>query len=71
MNPKTLGKIDNDDQEPWKVPLREFIEHLYEKRLGKTQPDVVLTIEEVIRRDAEKKVSQARGEIVASPERGD
>ncbi len=55
MNPKGLGKIDNHDQEPWKMPLREFIEHLYLKRFGKTRPDVVLSIEDKIRRDEEKK----------------
>jgi len=26
MNSKKLGKIDNHGQEPWKAPLREFIE---------------------------------------------
>ena len=55
MNPKTLGKIDNHKQEPWKAPLPAFIEYLYEKRFGKTRPDTVLTIEEVIRHDEEKK----------------
>ena len=28
LNPKRLGVIDNHDQEAWKVPLPEFIEHL-------------------------------------------
>jgi len=46
MNPKTLGKIDNHRQEPWKAPLPEFIEELYLKRFGKSRPDQVLTIEE-------------------------
>lgn len=55
MNPKKLGKIDNHDQEPWKMPLRHFIEHLYEKRFGKTRPDAVVSIEEKVRLDAEKK----------------
>jgi len=32
MNPKKFGKIDNHDQEPWEMPLRHFIEHLYFKR---------------------------------------
>ena len=44
MNPKRLGKIDNDDQEPWKLPLPRFIEALYEKRFGKTRPEVVLSM---------------------------
>jgi hypothetical protein len=32
MNPKKLGKIDNHKQEPWKLPLPQFIERLYFKR---------------------------------------
>ena len=55
MNPKTLGKIDNHGQEPWKMPLKDFIEHLYFKRFGKTHPEVVMSIEDKIRLDAEKK----------------
>ena len=38
MNPKKLGKLDNHDQEPWKLPLREFIGKLYFKRFGKGRP---------------------------------
>jgi hypothetical protein len=55
MNPKKLGKLDNHKQEPWKMPLPEFIQHLYFKRFGKERPDIVYTIEEKIRRDGEKK----------------
>lgn len=25
MNPRQLGKLDNHDQEPWKLPLPAFI----------------------------------------------
>jgi len=35
MNPTKLGKLDNHRQEPWKLPLPEFIEALYEKRFGR------------------------------------
>lgn len=38
MNPRKLGKKDNHDQEPWKMPLRHYIEHLYYKRFGKDRP---------------------------------
>ena len=55
MNPKKLGKLDNHDQEPWKMPLRLYIEHLYFKRFGKERPDVVLSIEEKVRGAEEKK----------------
>ena len=54
MNPKKLGKLDNHRQEPWKVPLPQFIEHLYVKRFGKQRPDVVVSIEERARTDADK-----------------
>ena len=55
LNPKKLGKIDNHDQEPWKMPLAQFIEHLYSKRFGRNRPEIVLSIEEKIRRDEKKK----------------
>jgi hypothetical protein len=58
MNPKRLGKIDNADLEPWKAPLPRFIEDLYEKRFGKTRPDVVLTMEERARSEARKKAAR-------------
>lgn len=45
MNPKKLGKLNNHDQEPWKAPLPQFIEHLYVKRFGKARPDVVMSVE--------------------------
>lgn len=58
MNPKKLGKIDNHHQEPWKLPLPEFLEHLYEKSFGKTRPDIVVPIEEIARRQEKKKAAK-------------
>jgi hypothetical protein len=55
MNPAKLGKIDNHKQEPWKLPLPQFIEELYFKRFGKASPEAVLSIEERWRREAAKK----------------
>ncbi len=51
MNPKKLGQKDNHRQEPWKMPLRQFIEHLYLKRFGKDRPDSVMSIEDRVRRE--------------------
>jgi hypothetical protein len=28
LNPEKLGKLANEDQEPWKMPLPQFIGHL-------------------------------------------
>src|SRR3979411_145412 len=46
MNPRRLGKLDNHDQEPWKAPLPQFIEHLYFKNFGRERPEIVMSIEE-------------------------
>ena len=48
MNPKKLGKIANHRQEPWKLPLPQFIEHCYEKRFGVQRPKDVRSIEEKV-----------------------
>src|SRR5712692_4255031 len=55
MNPAKLGKIDNHEQEPWKLPLPQFIEELYFRRFGKTSPDTVLSVEVRCRIQAAKK----------------
>jgi hypothetical protein len=58
MNPRSLGSLDNHRQEPWKAPLPEFIEHLYEKRFGRARPEEVLSIEECAKRHAAKKANR-------------
>jgi len=70
MNPRKLGSLDNHKQEPWKAPLPVFIEQIYLKRFGKTQPDRVISIEkraqEMATRKAEKPERRQRGK--KSPE---
>ena len=58
MNPRKLGKLDNANQEPWKLPLPAFIESLYWKRYGKDRPDVVYSIEERARNIEQKKAAR-------------
>ncbi len=55
MNPAKLGKIDNHKQEPWKLPLPQFIEELYLTRFGRSVPDTTMSIEERVRTDRQKK----------------
>ena len=64
LNPKKFGKLDNHDQEPWKAPLPEFIEHLYFKRFGKERPDVVLSIEERFRKEEAKKAAKREKKLL-------
>lgn len=65
MNPRKLGKLDNHDQEPWKMPLCEYIEHLYFKRFGKERPDVVHSIEEKVSLDEAKKARRREARLKA------
>jgi hypothetical protein len=55
MNPKKFGKLDNSDQERWKMLLPEYIESLYLRRFNKEKPDVVLSIEDRARLQKQKK----------------
>jgi hypothetical protein len=58
MNPTKLGKLDNHHQEAWKLPLPQFIEHLYSKRFGKERPAAVVSIEERFRRETAKRAAK-------------
>src|SRR6202022_4141923 len=55
LNPKKFGSLANERQEPWKRPLGEFIEYIYFKRFGKTQPTSLLSIEEQAEEKRERK----------------
>lgn len=46
LNPKKFGGLANTRQEPWKMPLPEFIEELYFKRFGKKQPEIVKQLDQ-------------------------
>ncbi len=48
MNPKKLGSLANEKQEPWKAPLPDFIGHCYEKRFSRSSPDNVRSLEQSI-----------------------
>jgi hypothetical protein len=58
MNPRKLGGLANDRQEPWKAPLPIFIESIYQKRFGKARPDRVLSIEDRVREITAKKAER-------------
>ena len=62
MNPKKFGSLSNHKQEPWKVPLPQFIEECYYKRFKKESPDNVISIEnrikEINRKKEEKRIAK-------------
>jgi len=45
LNPKKFGSLSANPHEPWKVPLGQFIEEIYEKRFKRERPVVVVSIE--------------------------
>ena len=51
MNPKKLGSLVNERQEPWKAPLSEFIARCYLKRFGRPEPKQVRSLEQLIEAD--------------------
>ena len=58
LNPKKFGKLANQDQEPWKMPLPQYIEHLYRKHFKKDRPEAVISIEEKFESDQRKKLEK-------------
>ena len=67
LNPKKFGGLANYKQEPWKVPLPEYIEHLYEKHFKKTQPDDIRSIEVKLKEKAKRKETR-RAESLTTAE---
>src|SRR5580700_10428334 len=63
MNPRKLGSLADQGQEPWKLPLPEFIVECYRKSFGRSEPEHVRSLEEVVqaeeRRRKEKQTRKA------------
>lgn len=55
LNPKKFGGLANHKQEPWKLPLPDYIGELYFKRFNKKGPDIVRSIEQMVKDKAERK----------------
>jgi len=55
LNPKKFGGLANTKQEPWKLPLPEYIEELYIKHFKRSRPDSVRSIEQMVRDYRRKK----------------
>ena len=72
MNPKKLGGMANHRQEPWKVPLPQYIEELYLRRFKKERPDNVRSIEQIMadraRKQAERKECKYQQRGATHPE---
>lgn len=47
LSPKRFAKYADRENQPWKLPLTQFIEAQYLKQFGKERPDEVKTMEEI------------------------
>lgn len=68
LNPKKFGSLANHKQEPWKEPLPEFIESIYQKRFKKDRPDVVRSVEQVVK-DKKRKQAERKALKQEQPDR--
>ena len=48
VNPRKLGSLTDEGQEPWKLPLPEFIVECYRESFGRSEPEHVRSLEEVV-----------------------
>ena len=55
LNPKKFDKLANHHQEPWKEPLPQFIETLYQKRFSSAQPEDIKSVEQGFRLQQQKR----------------
>jgi len=61
LNPKKFGSLSNTKQQPWKLPLPEFIEEIYFKHFKKRVPGNVKSIEQMVKDKARKKAEKKAG----------
>ena len=55
MNPRKLGSLADGGQEPWKLPLPEFIVECYRKSFGRSEPEHVRSLEEVVQAEEKRR----------------
>ena len=64
LNPDKLGKIDNHKQEPWKAPLKEFIEDIYFKQFKKSEPDNIRSLKQLLEDEKIKKLKRKQNKTL-------
>ena len=60
LNPKKFGGLANHRQEPWKLPLPEFIAEYYVKRFHRERPAKVVPLAEATKRQQQSARDKAR-----------
>jgi hypothetical protein len=60
LNPAKLGKLVPPVTDRWKLPLPEFVADCYRKRFGRSQPEQVVTLEQLVQDQAHRKEVRRR-----------
>lgn len=47
LSPKRFASYADNKDQPWKKPLPQFIESLYEKQFERTEPETIMTMEDI------------------------
>ena len=68
LNPKKFASLAETKGSPWKAPLPEFIAHCYYKAHKRHSPEVVRSLEQLIK-DNEAKKSRRREQKAKRAER--
>lgn len=68
LSPKRFSKYADTKDQPWKKPLPEFIENLYEEQFGKRRPDEVISVEEMAKRHLEKRAAKKAAKLASQDE---
>src|SRR6266481_7865651 len=53
--PAEAGSLAGGGQEPWKLPLPEFIAECYRKSFGRSEPEHVRSLEEVVQAEEKRR----------------
>ena len=64
LNPDKLGKVDNHNQEPWKAPLKEFIEDIYFKQFKKSEPENIRSLKQILEDEKIKKLKRKQNKTL-------
>lgn len=60
LNPDKLDKIDNHEQELWKVPLPQFVKKIHFTRFKREMPETVKPLKQIMAEQEKKKKEQKR-----------
>ena len=55
LNPKKFGSLADTNGSPWKAPLAEFIAECYNKAHKRRSPELVRSLEQIIKDNEDKK----------------